>query len=193
MQKQPELVGGGLRAGGPIGGKVRLPRLDVVLRLAAPALDVLIKDTRVSGRQARDDEAGVCSVGAGLNASDDALDPAPAGGAVVELRVAAHLARVRGGGVARQRAGFQALDMPAQGRGRRNAEDEVDPVGATPVDDLRAAIVAVGAQQDRRRRPVGADGPEQPAQESTDFGALRALGRSTAVTMRPSPSNTTMG
>src|SRR3954469_9267697 len=74
------------------------------------------------------------------------------------------------------RFSFQALDMPAQGRGRRNAEDEVDPVGATPVEDLRAARVAVGAQQDLRRRPVGADGPEQPAQESTDFGALRALG-----------------
>src|SRR4051812_37611122 len=71
-----------------------------------------------------------------------------AGGAVVELPITAHLARLRGGDEARQRAGFQALDIPAQGRGRRNAEDEVDPVGATPVDDLRAAIVAVGAQQE---------------------------------------------
>src|SRR3954467_3926371 len=60
--------------------------------------------------------------------------------------------------------------MPPQGRGRRDPEDEVDPAGATPVDDLRAAIVAVGAQQDLRCRPVGPDGPEQPAQESTDSG-----------------------
>src|SRR3954449_10871897 len=96
---------------------------------------------------------------------DDALNPAPAGGAVVELRVTARLARLWGGDIARQRAGFQALDMPPQGRGRRNAEDEVNPVGATPVEDLRAAIVAVGAQQDRRCRPVGPDRPEQPAQE----------------------------
>src|SRR4051812_50043808 len=66
--------------------------------------------------------------------------------------------------------------MPAQGRGRRDAEDEVDLVGATPVEDLRAAIVAVGTQQDLRLRPVGPDGPEHPAQESADFGALRALG-----------------
>src|SRR3954469_16246178 len=87
MQKQPELVGAGLGAGGAIGGKVRLPRLDVVFRLAMSAIDLFIKDTRVSGRQARDDEVGVCSVGAGLNAGDDALDPAPARGAVVELRV----------------------------------------------------------------------------------------------------------
>src|SRR3954469_17653438 len=139
MQKQPELVGGGLRAGRAIGSQVRLPRLDVVLRRAAPAVELFIKDTRVACGQARDDEAGVCSVGPGLNARDDALDPAPAGGAVVELRVAAHLARLWGSGVARQRAGFQALDMPAQGRGWRDAEDEVDPVGATPVEDLRAA------------------------------------------------------
>src|SRR4051795_8120955 len=100
MQKQPELVGGGLGTGRAIGGQVRLPRFDVVLRRAAPAIDVLIKDTRVSGRQARDDEAGVCSVGPGLDARDDALNPAPAGGAVVELRVAAHLARLWGGGEA---------------------------------------------------------------------------------------------
>src|SRR4051794_31435138 len=112
MQKQPELVGGGLRAGGPIGSQVRLPRLDVVLRRAAPAIDLVIEHARVSGPQACDDEAGVCSVGAGLNARDDALDPAPAGGAVVELRITAHLARLWGGGVARHRAGFQALDMP---------------------------------------------------------------------------------
>src|SRR3954462_13840463 len=156
-------------AGRAIGGKVRLPRLDVVLRRAAPAVELFIKHTRVACGQARDDEAGVCSVGAGLDARDDALDPAPAGGAVVELRVTARLARLRGGDIARHRAGFQALDMPAQGRGRRNAEDEVNPVGATPVEDLRAAIVAVGAQQDRRCRPVGPDGPEHPAQEGADF------------------------
>src|SRR4051794_17244433 len=138
--------------------------------LAASAVDILIKHPRPSARQARDDEARVCPIVPGLDASDDALDPAPARGAVVELRVTAHLARMWGGDGARHRAGFQALDMTAQGRGRRDAEDEVDPAGATPVEDLRAAIVAVGAQQDLRRRPVGPDGPEQPAQEGADFG-----------------------
>src|SRR3954466_10482067 len=120
------LVGGCLSAGGPIGSKVRLPGFDVVLRLAAPAIDLFIKDTSVSGRQARDDEAGVGSVGAGLNAGDDPLDPAPAGGAVVELFEAPHLAVLRSRGGARHRAGLQGLNMPAQGRGRRNTEDEVD-------------------------------------------------------------------
>src|ERR1041384_2729585 len=113
MQEEAELVGAGLGAGRAMGGKVRLPRLDVVLRVAALAVDLFIKHTRVSGRQACDDEAGVGPLGPGLNAGDDALDPAPARGAVVELRVAAHLARLRGGGVTRQRARFQALDMPA--------------------------------------------------------------------------------
>src|SRR3954469_13524994 len=104
-----------------LSGRQGLP-LDVVLRGAAPAVELFIKHTRVACGQARDDEAGGCSVGAGLDARDSAPDPAPAGGAVVELRVTARLARVRGGDIARHRAGFQALDMPAQGRGRRNAE-----------------------------------------------------------------------
>src|SRR3954451_24980021 len=112
MQKQPELVGGCFGAGRAIGSQVRLPRLDVIFRRAAPAINVFVEHASVSGRQARDDEAGVCSVGPGLDARDDALDPAPAGGAVVELRITAHLARLWGGDEARQRAGFQALDMP---------------------------------------------------------------------------------
>src|SRR3954451_20912730 len=57
-----------------IGSQVRLPRLDVVLRRAAPAIHVFIEHARVSGRQTRDDEAGVCSIGPSLNAGDDALD-----------------------------------------------------------------------------------------------------------------------
>src|SRR5215210_1852875 len=107
MQKQPELVGGCFGAGRAIGSKVRLPGFDVVLRRAASAIDLFIEHTRVSGWQARDDEAGVGPLGPGLDAGDDALNPAPAGGAVVELRVTAHLARMWGGGVARHRAGFQ--------------------------------------------------------------------------------------
>src|SRR5918911_4616122 len=112
MQEQAELVGARLGAGRAIDSKVRLPRFDVVLRIAAPAINVLIEHASASGRQARDHEAGVCSISPGLNTGDDALDPAPARGAVVELRVTAHLARVRGADVAHQRAGFQALDRP---------------------------------------------------------------------------------
>ena len=67
--------------------------------------------------------------------------------------------------------------MPAQGGRRGNTQNEVDPVGATPIDDLRAAIRAVSPDQDLRHRPVGPDGPEQPAQEGADFRPFRALGR----------------
>jgi hypothetical protein len=66
--------------------------------------------------------------------------------------------------------------MTAQSRGRRDAEDEVEAIGAAPVDDLRAAIMAVGAQQDLRRRPAGPDRANEPAQEGADFGALRTFG-----------------
>ena len=43
VQKQPELVGGGLGTGGAVGGEVGFPGLDVVFRLAAPAVEILIQ------------------------------------------------------------------------------------------------------------------------------------------------------
>ena len=62
----------------------------------------------------------------------------------------------------RLRAGLEGFDAPAQGRRRRDAQNVIHPVGPTPVEDLGAAIVAVGAQQDFGARPVGADGAQQP-------------------------------
>ena len=72
---------------------------------------------------------------------------------------------------------LQARDVPAQGRGRRQAEDEVDAVGAAPVNDQRTAIVAVGPDQDAGVRPVASDRPHEPAQVSADLGAPGPLGR----------------
>lgn len=43
MQEQPELVGRPSCAGGAVGGEMRLPRLDVVLGNAAPAVDILVE------------------------------------------------------------------------------------------------------------------------------------------------------
>lgn len=43
VQEEAELIGGGLRAGGAVGCEVGLPGLDVVLGLAAPAVDLLVK------------------------------------------------------------------------------------------------------------------------------------------------------
>src|SRR6204780_3744631 len=79
--------------------------------------------------------------------------------------------------VLRLRRGFQALDMPAQRRGRRDAEDIVEPVGATEVENLWRAIVAVAAHQDLYPRPVGANGAQQAAQKGLDLLAAGAFGR----------------
>src|ERR1044072_8179604 len=88
MQKQAELVGARLGAGRAIGRKVRLPGFDVVLCFATSAINLFVEHTSVSGRQARDDEAGVCPLGTRLDAGDDPLDPAPARSTVVKLRKA---------------------------------------------------------------------------------------------------------
>ena len=72
-------------------------------------------------------------------------------------------------------AGFQALDMAAQGGGRGDTEDKVDAVGAAPVQHLRAAVMGIRAEQDGGLRPIGADRPQQTAQEGADFHALGAL------------------
>jgi hypothetical protein len=66
--------------------------------------------------------------------------------------------------------------MATQRRGRRDAEDVVEAVGATPIENLGAAIMAVGAQQDLGAGPVSADRAQQPAQEGLDLGAARPFG-----------------
>ena len=95
MQEQPELVRGRLGAGRAVGGEMRLPGLDVVLGRAAPAVDILVERLGLSAGEVGDDEAGVGALIADLDAGDDALNPAPAGGAVEELLEAPDLARLR--------------------------------------------------------------------------------------------------
>src|SRR5271166_7188005 len=126
---------------------MRLPRFDVVLGLTASAVDVLIEPARVAGGQIGDDKACIGSVGAGLDAGDDALDAAPALRAVEELFEASNLAVFRRRLEHRRRFGLEGQDMRSQRRGRRHAEDEVETVGAAEVDRLRRAIMAVAAQQ----------------------------------------------
>ena len=46
VQKEAQLVGRRFRAGGAVRAKMRLPRLDVVLGLAAAAIDVFIEPAR---------------------------------------------------------------------------------------------------------------------------------------------------
>ena len=66
--------------------------------------------------------------------------------------------------------------MPAQGRGRRDAEDEVEAIGPTPVENLGTAIMAVAAQQNLGLGPVGADRPQQAAQKGFDLLAAGPFG-----------------
>src|ERR1022692_1089019 len=155
---------------------MRLPGLDVIFGLAAPAVDILIEHARIAGVEIGDDEACVGPVRAGFDAGDDALDAAPARGPVEELLEAARLAVVRRVLEARLRAGLEIPDMPAQCRGRRDAQDVIEIVGPTPVENLGTAIVTVGAQQDLSVRPVGANCAPQTAQKGANLLAAGSFG-----------------
>ena len=146
VEEETELVGCRLCAGRAVRRQMRLPGLDMVFGLAASAIDVFVKPARVAMREIGDDEAGVGPFRADFDAGDDALDPAPTLRAVEELLEAAKLAVARRGLEPLLRAGFKIGDTTTQRRGRRDAEDVVEAVGATPVENLGAAIVAVAAQ-----------------------------------------------
>ena len=74
------------------------------------------------------------------------------------------------------RSAVTALDVPAQRRGRRDAQDIIETIGSTPVEDFGTAIMAIGAQQYLGVGPVGPDRPQQAAQEGTDLLATRPFG-----------------
>jgi hypothetical protein len=74
---------------------MRLPGLDVVLGRSAPAVEVLVERLGLSTSEIGDDEAGVGPLSTDLDPRDDALDAAPAGGAVNELLEPSDLARLR--------------------------------------------------------------------------------------------------
>ena len=64
-------------------------------------------------------------MGAGLDAGDDALNPAPTGGAVVEFLVAPQLIRSGACGLASCGAVLQRLDAAAQRAGGGDTENEI--------------------------------------------------------------------
>src|SRR5271166_3162609 len=153
-----------------------LPGLDMVFGLAAPAIDILVEPASVAFAQIGDDEAGVRSFRARFDAGDDPLDPAPALRAVEEFLETTKLAVSGRGFEPCLYAGFKTFDMPAQRRSRRDAEDVIETARPTPVENLRAAVVAVGAQQDLGVGPMGSDRAQQPAQEGLDLLAAWPLG-----------------
>ena len=99
MQDQAKLVGGGRVARGAVGGQVGLPGLDVVLGLAALALESLVEGPAAGALQAGDDEPGA------------AVDRRRRGGMItIPAGVRIHLAM----GVTDMRKGFDGLAMLAQ-------------------------------------------------------------------------------
>src|SRR5271167_510987 len=155
---------------------MRLPGFDVVFGLAAPAIDVFVEHASVAFVQIGDDEARVRSFRARFDAGDDPLDPAPALRAVEELLETTKLAVSGRGFEPCLYAGFETFDMPAQRRSRRDAEDVIEAARPTPVENLGAAVVAVGAQKDLGVGPMGSDRAQQPAEEGFDLLAARPLG-----------------
>ncbi len=87
------------------------PGFQMIFRLSSLTVGPLIKPAWRPAGQVGDDEASVDTLGSGLDAGDDPLDPAPATGAVVELGVAALLASVAGRCIARRSALLEHLDM----------------------------------------------------------------------------------
>src|SRR5512135_3765197 len=146
-------------------------------RLAASALEVLVEGTAAAVAEGGDDEAGIGAVAAGLDAGDDAADPAPGVCGVEELLEAADLASARIGLEAGHGARLHSADVTLPCGGRGEAEHVVDPVRLAPVEDFRAGVVAVGADEDRHLRPVAADRAHQAAEEGADFDACRPLRR----------------
>src|SRR5260370_35205810 len=68
------------------------------------------------------------------------------------------------------------FNVPAQRRGRRDAQKVIHAVGPTPVENLGAAIMTVGAQENLGVGPVGADRAQQAAPEGLDLLAAGTFG-----------------
>src|SRR5438270_7348820 len=141
------------------------------------AVEPLIEVLGAATLQVGDDKAGISSRGTGLDPRNDALDPAPAAGGIVELREAPHLAARRCRGEAFGSGFLQRLDMAPQRCIGRQPQHPIDPVLSAPIEDLRAGVVRIGAQQDLDPRPEGADGADEAAQEGADLMATRPLAR----------------
>src|SRR6266511_2504567 len=170
------------------------PGLDVVFRLAAPAVELLVQRSATAMAEVGDDEAGIGAVGTGLDAGDDAADPAPAAGGVMELLEAADLARGRRGLETAGGAFLEAADVALQGAGRGEAEDVVEAVRLAPVEHFRAGVVAVGADEIAtcgQLARIARTKRRRKALISRPLG--RFAGRRSAMTKRPSWSKTTIG
>ena len=115
MQKEPDLIGTGSRAGGPIGSQVKLVGLQHIFHAASLAVFSLVEPLCPAVGQVGHEIAGVDPVGSGFNPRDDPARALPGLGPAPEVLVAAELEAGRLGraarGVFRPRAGFEHLDL----------------------------------------------------------------------------------
>src|SRR5260370_39505048 len=126
--------------------------------LAARAIDLFVERAGHAW-QIGDDEAGVGTLGTGLDAGDHAALDSPAFGGIAEIGPAADLLRftrdAAEGGVLGERA-----DLTQQHRVAGEAEDVADTLTLAPCHRLGPAIVTVAAHNDLDPRPAGAGLPE---------------------------------
>src|SRR5690242_12718569 len=93
----------------------------------------------------------------------------PALGGIVELHKAPQLAAI-GHRLEALGGGFlQCLDMAPQRHIRGEAQHPIHLVLAAPIEDFRAGVMAVRAQQDLDLGPMGADRADEAAQKGADL------------------------
>src|SRR5262249_27605134 len=122
----------------------------------ASAVEPFIEVLGAAAFEIGDDKAGVGSRGPGLDAGDDALDPAPTLGGVVELHEPAQLAaagcRLEALGGARR----QRCDTARERRIGGEAEDPIDPARSIAIRPCRCCVMTVITRQDLDLGPMGA-------------------------------------
>jgi hypothetical protein len=89
-------------------------------------MHILVKHLRPAPGEIGGDVEGIRSVLASLDTGNNALDAAPACGAIVKLLETPQLGLLLPGLEARLGTCLQRFDMTAQGGGGRDAEDEVE-------------------------------------------------------------------
>jgi hypothetical protein len=148
-------------------------RLDQVLGLPAPTIELLVECFR-QARQIGDDEAAVSSLGAGLDAGDDAALDGPAFRGIAEVAVATDLVALAGkaaqGGILGERG-----DVAEQHRVAGQPKDVADALALAPCHRFGPAVMAVAAHDDLDRRPAGADAADNMAQHQRHLGPVRCL------------------
>src|ERR1700757_4338484 len=152
-----------------------LPCLDVVLGLTTRAVEPLVEVLGAAAFEAGDDEPGSGALEPGLDAGDDALDPAPALRGIVELPEAPHLAAPGRRLEARGGALLQRGDMTAECGVGGQAEDPIHPVLPAPVEHFRGRIMALGPQQEIGLWPMAGQGANQAAHKAADLPSARPL------------------